>query len=136
MITDDERTFTAAPADVSSRSSASAEKAEAALRLEVASVLFGDTKPPERLRERVRELTAALREIGLAPEAALIRVKAAMFTAGLTGVADRLSHTMSSSDRVLICETLVTWCIESYFEETQRHYMEKDSITVPPGLTH
>ncbi len=114
----------------------SADKAEAALRLEVASVLFGQSKSPQQLRDRVRELTSVLREMGLAPEAALIRVKSAMFTAGLTGAADGFDHTVSSSDRILICETLVIWAIESYFEESQKADAENDSFPPTPGLTH
>lgn len=124
----------AAPEKEDDPSCAPAEKAEAALRLEVASVLFGHSKSPERLRERVRELTEVLREMGLAPEAALVRVKAAMFSAGLTGAAEELTHKMSSSDRILVCETLVTWCIESYFDESEKEAAQ--SSPRQTDLTH
>lgn len=122
------------PSDAPLTTYASADKVEAALRLEVASFLFGQSKTPEGLRDRVRELTAVLREMGLPPESALLRVKAAMFTAGLTGAADSRTVCLSTRDRMTICETLVTWCIESYFDPSTDS--QSDSFLVQPGLKH
>ncbi|MFN2602548.1 MAG: hypothetical protein ABR582_07320 [Gemmatimonadaceae bacterium] len=96
----------------------SAERAEAAFRSEVATAFLGKSIAPDPLRARVWELTRVLRAMGLPPEAALVRIKATMFTAVATRAPHGSAGGLSPRDGAVLTEKIVTWCIESYFDDS------------------